>query len=587
MAKKVYVTARGGNGEILPDGYKEIEHVTFDGNQWLNTGIVPDSDTSVIYCFTPKTIDGKYRSLVGAKITDTESAFFLSFAAAEAYIGFGNNNAKSIGKVINANVRYEVVQDKNGVMINGTLYKYNTSPAVLANGIPIHVGVQYVSAESDYSRTFIGDAEWIQIKKNGDLVANYIPCVDPNGNVGFYESVSGSFETCDGTGKLSAGPLVDATKEWRLARQLYISVLEDENDPNGIARRVRKGYVSIGRVARPFWGSDLERYGVITPMSVERCSLATGNAGGRLLFAGGYKYSYNVTKANVSAYDASLSMVEAEALGTARCCLAGGSVGDYALFAGGSTKDELSNGTTNVDAYDKNLTRSIPATLDAAAMEPAAANVADFLIIAGGTYTAKSVAYGEGLVKSSIPDLSVARGGLAGASNGKHAIFVGGYTGSVTNAGGTRSAAVDAYTDSLTKISVPDLPYTTVHHSGANIVGYAVFAGGRYCTKAMAYDRQLTAISVSELSEARFNMGVASIKDYALFVGGYTITDGIVGVVDVYDTLLTRYTISGLNEERYGLAGGSVGDNALFAGGAKRAGGALYSSANVDAYVAR
>ena len=52
-----------------------------------------------------------------------------------------------------------------------------------------------------------------QIYDNGQLIRDYIPCIDPSGEVGLYDTVNGLFYGNDGTGVFTAGPEVtDTTK---------------------------------------------------------------------------------------------------------------------------------------------------------------------------------------------------------------------------------------------------------------------------------------------------------------------------------------------------------------------------------------
>ena len=57
----------------------------------------------------------------------------------------------------------------------------------------------------------------------------------------------------------------------------------------GKARKIRRGYIGVGGVARPFWSGrkELVSYGPITAMSTVRCGHAGGTVGNYALFAGG------------------------------------------------------------------------------------------------------------------------------------------------------------------------------------------------------------------------------------------------------------------------------------------------------------
>ena len=77
-----------------------------------------------------------------------------------------------------------------------------------------------------------------------------------------------------------------------MAKGIYVGV-------DGKARKVKKGYIGVGGIARLFYSAEqkLERYGNITELSYGRYNLAATTIGEYALFGGG---SSNSTK--VDAY---------------------------------------------------------------------------------------------------------------------------------------------------------------------------------------------------------------------------------------------------------------------------------------------
>ena len=341
-----------------------------------------------------------------------------------------------------------------------------------------------------------------------------------------------------------------------------------------VARKVKKAYVGIGGVARPCFGSDLEYYGAITPLSAARRCLAAAAVGSCALFGGGdigsTRYDYY---GRVDAYDASLTRSTATGLNPNRTNLAATSVGNYALFGGGYGKDGWS---ADVEAYDASLTKTTATNLSSSRTNLAATSVGNYALFGGGsintTYYRIVDAYDASLTRTTATSLSEARSNLASAAVGNYALFGGGY--SVDGA----CATVDAYDASLTRTTATSLSEARSNLASAAVGNYALFGGGGEVVD--AYDPSLTRVTAAALSDSRSLLAATSVGNYALFGGGYSVDDTY-ATVDVYDASLTRTTATSLSEARSNLAATSVGNYALFGGGG--AGSSYYDV--VDAYI--
>lgn len=273
-----------------------------------------------------------------------------------------------------------------------------------------------------------------------------------------------------------------------------------------------------------------------------------------------------------------IARFDAQNLSSALYDLAGGSIGRYAVFAG-------SDDNASVDAYDESYLRTTAPQLSVAREYLACASNGTYLLFAGGFTTSNRSAvvdaYDETLTRTTAPQLSTARAYLAGATVGNHAIFAGGDMG---------SGIVESYDDGLTRTVLPLLDQSRSSLSGTSTDDYAIFAGGGYSTKSAivdAYDSFLTHVSATQLSVARTELSGASVGGYALFAGGdrsstssYSVASP---VVDSYDSFMTRTTATALSTARFGLAGVSIDGFAIFAGG-RTDSSSDYALATVDAY---
>ena len=339
-------------------------------------------------------------------------------------------------------------------------------------------------------------------------------------------------------------------------------------ETKSVARKIKKGYVGVGGVARPCWGGgELTSYGnVNNGLSLARTSLAATTIGDYALFGGGYDTSGRYVS-NVDAYDTSLTRTTPTSLSTGRRNLAATTVGNYALFGGGFTSGTAV--TNVVNAYDTSLTRTSASTFTLARGKLAATTVGNYALFGGG-YTSSTVvtavvhAYDTSLTRTSATSLGDSRGELAATTVGNYALFGGG------SGSSTYSALVNAYDTSLTRTSADSFD-TAVSRLAATTVGnYALFGGGYtgsdISTVTEAYDTSLTRTSPTSLSTGRYYLAATSIGEYAIFAGGYTGSD-VNARVDIYDSLLTRKPFKYLYTGRRNLAATTVGNYALFGGG--------------------
>ena len=194
----------------------------------------------------------------------------------------------------------------------------------------------------------------------------------------------------------------------------------------------------------------------------------------------------------------------------------------------------------------------------------------------GSSCTTAVYAYDKSLAQTRPATLTISRSKPAGVTFGNYALFGGGVLKSGV------SAAVDAYDSSLTKITVVDL--STARSCKAATVGdYVLFGSGQYgnwYNVVDVYDASLTRLEPLTFSKARESYGATSLEGYALFGGGSQ--SGSLDTVEAFDAALTRTNPTPLSAVRTALAATTIGDYALFGGGAQNGSD---MSAVVDVYM--
>lgn len=347
----------------------------------------------------------------------------------------------------------------------------------------------------------------------------------------------------------------------------------------GVARKVKKGYVGIGGVARPFFGGGIPTYyGRATDISAERFNMSGVSIGEKAIFAGGCRsvsYAADTASNSIDIYDSKL-VHTTSTLTAARHRMAACSMGDWAIFAGGKTAaDNKTTCTNTVYKINSAMTKSTASTgLATSVYSAAAAGAGNYAIVAGGrTGTSSSAvraevfAYNSALTRTQPDSLSLRRGRLSGCSLGDLAIF----------AGGDAEAVPNAYNSSLTRTASTTTFYYLRHMGTAVLNNKAIFAGG--CDRdgsgknqVYMFDSSLTRTQAAQsLNKGRPAAGV-TMDGYAIFGGGYYGTTAGAWQCDIYDESMTRTNPSddmgkvGISSSEYTVAGAKAGDYAVFAG---------------------
>ena len=176
----------------------------------------------------------------------------------------------------------------------------------------------------------------------------------------------------------------EPTLEWCDAN---IELLENlYKQQNSKARKVKKGYIGVAGIARPFFSAEqkLEYYGTADNLSTTKYRLAATSVGNYALFGGGYASS--VYESTIDTYTSSLVKGTATDLSSARSYLAATNVGNYALFGGGNASSALKI----VDTYTSTLVKGTATHLSQSKGCLAATSVGNYALFGGGKKSTSS-----------------------------------------------------------------------------------------------------------------------------------------------------------------------------------------------------
>ena len=203
---KKYIIYWDGNLEEktgkLPLGYKELEYIESTGTQYIDTGIHINNTDNIEICFQNISNNGDCL-LFGARTNASSkncSIYFsntieLDYGAYNVNrLDFSINNTRLNKHTIRIEANSKCVVDKTELAITEIEFETDYTAYLFYGN-----GNQFLSNKF-YGRIFsckIGNKR------------NFIPCVNPQGEIGMFDIVSGTFFENEGTGEFTAGPEAD------------------------------------------------------------------------------------------------------------------------------------------------------------------------------------------------------------------------------------------------------------------------------------------------------------------------------------------------------------------------------------------
>lgn len=190
----------------LPSGYTELEYIESTGAQYINTGVVPDTETVLE---------------ADIEITSLPSNAYVFCSRVRAA-----NKAFGILAMVNNRVRLDYASSqatkpepstgRKNIYFSSTYCIYgeatNTfSGASLSSTLPIFIfGMNNNGA---FGSAISMKLYSCKMTKAGVLHRDYVPCKNPGGSIGLYDLVEGKFYANAGSGNFMEGPSVEIKPE--------------------------------------------------------------------------------------------------------------------------------------------------------------------------------------------------------------------------------------------------------------------------------------------------------------------------------------------------------------------------------------
>lgn len=193
MIRRRILATLANNAPKLPNGYQQIEYIENGGNSYIDTGVKATYQTRVVLDISDLTTVDTH--IFGAKKADsgTASDQFSMIRRTSTTIRsdyFGTNASADMADTI---TRFTIDKDANVTKINGVVAITNT--AVSSGASQYNMYLFGCNTANDSSKIYPSSYRLYscQIYDNGTLVRDFIPCTNPDGISGLWDSVNDVF----------------------------------------------------------------------------------------------------------------------------------------------------------------------------------------------------------------------------------------------------------------------------------------------------------------------------------------------------------------------------------------------------------
>ena len=252
------------SGSKLPSGYTELEYIQSSGTQYINTGFKPTGNTRVVVDFLAYNQTTAQQGIFGSR-PGASGRFTLFTGYSTASLQGDYNTAMSLAdqdveisgldltKRVNISMSNKLVID--GTTVSSTAIKSFTSTYDMYLFANNNIGVvQLPSSLNLYSCAIYND---------NTLVRNFVPCKNPDGVVGLYDSVNSQFYQNAGSGSFTAGPEIEQEDKggpfWRFMGHQQAQATSYDNNPSSpfyVGNPI--GSSSVGRIRIVLYGGEYD-----------------------------------------------------------------------------------------------------------------------------------------------------------------------------------------------------------------------------------------------------------------------------------------------------------------------------------------
>lgn len=191
----------------LPDGFAELEYIESTGTQYVDTGFMPNNNTSILA--DAQLLESLNYATIFASRNQNEQMYWIynngSTSALNEFVVRVNTGKNKISNTpFSERYAYEINDGlakigENSVSIS--MGAFQSPYSIFLFGANNKGSLQYPAKMRLYS---------CQIYDNGSIARDYVPCTNPQGEIGLYDLVGKQFYGNAGTGVFTAGQEVGA-----------------------------------------------------------------------------------------------------------------------------------------------------------------------------------------------------------------------------------------------------------------------------------------------------------------------------------------------------------------------------------------
>ena len=243
----IFQAVGGVEESQLPSGYTQLEYIESSGTQYIDTGLKPTQDYSMTIKCQSTGIDSN--TYAGCDTNWQNTGFFVGVDVFE----FGN---AGIARIQNYGENPIVLTlDKTGGYKDGVKTWNNASTATFQTVSNLTL---FALNRNGAMREYLtGKIYYCTISDNGTLVRNFIPCKNPDGVIGMYDTIGKQFYANAGTGNFTAPNFT--MKFWRFMGHQQAQATSYDNNPSSpfyVGDPI--GSSSVGRIRIVLYGGEYD-----------------------------------------------------------------------------------------------------------------------------------------------------------------------------------------------------------------------------------------------------------------------------------------------------------------------------------------
>lgn len=208
VTANVALTAAFAKASRLPAGYTEVEYVKSTATVYIATGITPNISTTKIESkWMLDSLTNNYNPFFGGGMSAGSYYARANSATSFAYrfqSATGGEKTKTVTNMVGREITIDVNYSSKTLIVDGSSVSMGT-----VNAPSSELSLFNMAKSSLSSHKFSGKCYYFKIYSGSSLVADFVPCKNPSGVAGMYDTVRKAFYTTPiNTSGLTAGPAV-------------------------------------------------------------------------------------------------------------------------------------------------------------------------------------------------------------------------------------------------------------------------------------------------------------------------------------------------------------------------------------------